>query len=356
MTSQHASLQSIYPWTKSPLLISAPMYPAAGSRLVSAVTKAGGLGFLAAGTDLPSVKAELDLVCDALHHTPGSDDRLLPIGIGVLNFGADLEAATAIVQQYMPAAMWFFAPHRTADLEAWSAAIRSASDGKTAIWVQVGSVAQAVETVRYATPDVLVIQGSDAGGHGLERGAGIVSLLPEIDTALQSSVPLVAAGGISDGRGVAAALALGAHAAVLGTRFLASPEAAISDAYRDAIVRATDGSQSTVRSRIFDQLRVPNPWPHEVDGRGIVNRTVEDYRHGASAELLREKLETSMANNNNNNNNNDSNEDEEEWESRVTKWAGTGVGLVNSVEAAGEIVKRVREETVRALEAARLKI
>ena len=63
-----------------------------------------------------------------------------------------------------------------------------------------------------------------------------------------------------------------------------------------------------------------------------------------------------MANNNNNNNNNDSNEDEEEWESRVTKWAGTGVGLVNSVEAAGEIVKRVREETVRALEAARLKI
>lgn len=338
MTAQSPTLTSNYPWTKAPLIISAPTYPVARSRLVSAVTKAGGLGIFAAGISVDSLSAELDIVCKILNHTLGS--RPLPIGIGFLNWGANLQAVVGIVRKYTPAVIWFFAPKKAEDLEEWSQSVRVASQGKTAIWVQVGSVAQAVETVKYAKPDVLVVQGSDAGGHGLEKGAGITSLLPEIDSVLHYSVPLVAAGGISDGRGVAAALALGAQGAVLGTRFLASSEAEISKQYQDTILKTNDGGQSTVRTHIFDELRSPNPWPLEFDGRGVANQTYKDYKNGASVKEIRDSQAGSK-------------DDEQAWNSYITNWAGTGVGLVNSVQSAGDIISKAREEAVNALERAK---
>lgn len=313
------------------------MYPVARSRLVSAVTKAGGLGFFAAGISLSSLSKELDVVCKTLNHTLGSGP--LPIGIGVLNFGADLQAAVEIVQKYVPAAMWFFSPKKAEDLAEWSQGIRSASQGKTAIWVQVGSVAQAVETMKYAKPDVLVVQGSDAGGHGLEKGAGITSLLPEIDDMLQYAVPLVAAGGISDGRGVAAALALGAQGAVLGTRFLASYEAEISKQHQDNILKTNDGGQSTVRSHIFDELQASNLWPPEYDGRGVANQAYKDYKNGAGVKEIRNSQAGSK-------------DDEQAWNSYITNWAGTGVGLVKSMKSAENIVSEVRKEADSAMKRA----
>lgn len=314
------------------------MYPVARSRLVSAVTKAGGFGFFAAGVSLTTISTELDSICKALNHAPGSTP--LPIGIGVLNWGADLQATVEIVRKYVPAAVWLFSPKKAEDLEDWSRSIKSASQGKTAIWVQIGSVAQAVEAAKYAKPDVLVVQSSDAGGHGLEKGAGITSLVPEIDDALQHSIPLVAAGGISDGRGVAAALALGAQGAVLGTRFLASFEAEVSKQHQSNVIDTTDGGQSTIRTRFFDELRTPNHWPHEIDGRGIINQAYKDHENGASVKQIQDAQAGSK-------------DDERAWNSYITNWAGTGIGLVNTVKAAGYIVVETREETVNAIARAR---
>ena len=106
---------------------------------------------------------------------------------------------------------------------------------KTKIWIQIGTVSDAVEVAHLCAPDVLVVQGADAGGHGLAQGAGIASLLPEVADALREVgkdfIPLVAAGGIVEGRGVAACIASGANTVVIGTRFLASREANITKGY-----------------------------------------------------------------------------------------------------------------------------
>src|SRR5437763_15157517 len=130
-----------------------------------------------------------------------------------------------------PCAVWFFAPHESSNLTIWTKRMREATDNRTKIWIQVGSVAEALEIAETCNPDVLVIQGADAGGHGLVRNAGLISLLPECADALQDAgygkIPLIAAGGIADSRGVVAASILGASGACLGTSFLASHEAEI---------------------------------------------------------------------------------------------------------------------------------
>ena len=110
---------------------------------------------------------------------------------------------------------------------------------------------------------------ANAGGHGFEKGAGIVSLVPEVHDALArdgfSHIPLVASSGIVDARGVAAALALGAQGVVMGTRFLASEEVIVHPMYQAAVLQAQDGGQVTTRSKLFDELNGPNIWPAAYD-------------------------------------------------------------------------------------------
>ena len=97
-----------------------------------------------------------------------------------------------------------------------------------------------------AGADVIVAQGSDAGGHGSANCASIVSLVPELVSALPET-PIVAAGGIADGRGTLAALALGAQAVVIGTRFATATESAMADKAKDLIIHTFDGGISTRR-------------------------------------------------------------------------------------------------------------
>jgi nitronate monooxygenase len=143
----------------------------------------------------------------------------------------------------------------------WTEQIRDVTQNKTKIWIQVRTVASALEVVRACKPDVLVIQGCDAGGHGPVQSSFIISLLPEVLDALivagilRGSIPLVAAGGIMDGRGVAAALMLAASGACMGSRFLVSPEAEISPVYKKAVADANGGDVNTVRTTLYDELR-----------------------------------------------------------------------------------------------------
>lgn len=198
----------------------------------------------------------------------------------------------------------------------------------------------AVDVVRTVGPDVLVIQGTDAGGHGLVRGAGIVTLFPEVSDAVQELVReeggsepvLVAAGGIAEKRGVGAALALGAAGVVMGTRFLAAREAEIAKGYQDEVIRVGDGGQSTVRSKVYDGLRGTTGWADSYDARGIVNRSYFDAMAGMDEEenkkLYVEEMEKGDAG----------------WgeNGRMTAYAGAAVGLVREVKGAGEIVEEVR--------------
>ncbi|OQE82046.1 hypothetical protein PENNAL_c0038G01987 [Penicillium nalgiovense] len=120
-------------------------------------------------------------------------------------------------------------------------------------------------------PDALALQGVDAGGHEHGNGASIVSLIPEVADALSDLgiyyLPLIAAWGIVDGRGCAFAFALGASGIVMGTRFLAAKNASVPAVYRDAIFEASDGGETTARSRVFDEIWGPNVRPKKYDGR-----------------------------------------------------------------------------------------
>jgi nitronate monooxygenase len=154
-------------------------------------------------------------------------------------------------------------------------------------------------------------------------------------------IPLLASGGIVDGRGAAAALALGAQGVVMGTRFLAAEEVLLHPAYQAAILEAQDGGQVTRRSKLFDQLHGPNIWPEEYDGRSLVMRSYKDFVDGVNLEEI-QKLH------------NDAIRGEDEGfatglQGRAAIWAGTGVGLVNKKESAADIVKNVRDEAIEIL-------
>ena len=333
------SLISDYPWTHAPLIVGAPSLKIALAPLAVAISRAGGLGFIGAGNGPGDLANQLEHAKNLLtdHPIRSSPNGILPIGVGIVVFNADISVALDAIAKNLPAAVWLFAPEKNADLEVWSRKIREATAGKTKIWIQIGTVADALEVAKLCRPEVLVAQGADAGGHGLERGAGIISLLPEIHDALLNAglhgIHLVAAGGIVEGRGVAAAFALRAEGVVMGTRFLAAKETQIAKGYQDDVIRSNDGGISTIRSKLYDTLRGTTDWPGRYDGRGIINESFHDAENGeVTEEENRRKYQDALK------------KGDEGWgvQGRLTAYAGTGVGLITKVMPAGEIVEEIR--------------
>ena len=217
-----SQLKKSLPWTTSPLIVNAPMAGFAGPDLAAAVTKAGGLGQVGFINDVKQLEQQLVQVSENLP----SSKSTLQVGVGMLPFILKIDSVLPILSKFNPAVLWMFAAKDLDDYTTWAAQLRQACP-RSQIWIQVGSVGAAIQIAKTAKPDVLVIQGIDAGGHGFEKGAGIISLLPEVVDAFQRKeidIPLVASGGIVDGRGVAAALSLGASGVVMGTRFLGAKE------------------------------------------------------------------------------------------------------------------------------------
>lgn len=143
---------------------------------------------------------------------------------------------------------------------------------------QIQSVEQAKEALNHGA-DVLIAQGGEAGGHGVSRGT--FALVPAVcDVA--GDVPVAAAGGVADGRGLAAALMLGASGVLVGTRFYATQEAAGLQSAKEAICGAS--GDRTIRSTIFDIAR-KNVWPAPYTGRVLQNEFSERWR-GREPELM----------------------------------------------------------------------
>lgn len=271
-------------------------------------------------------------------------DSLLPVGVGFLNWGADIEQAAEKVAKYRPCAVWFFAARKDEDMVEWTNRMREASPG-TEVWIQVSTVKAAIDMTLKCQPDVLVVQGTDAGGHGLtDSAASIVSLIPEVLDSLEEKkverMPrIIAAGGIMDGRGTAAALALGAQGVVMGTRFLATHEANIAKGYQKAVLESKDGGMTTVRTSVYDQLRGTTDWPPGYGGRGIINRSYTDSLSGLTFEDNKKLYDAALQ------------QGDQGWgeRGRLTTYAGTGIGLAREVQAAGDIVREVRKECIERL-------
>jgi nitronate monooxygenase len=113
--------------------------------------------------------------------------------------------------------------------------------------------------------DVIVAQGTEAGGHGARHGWSTLAFVPVV-ADLAAPVPVLAAGGIADGRGLAAALALGASGALIGTRLLATAEALIDQAAQKAIIGG--GGEDTERDGVLD-IAIGSRWPREYTARTL---------------------------------------------------------------------------------------
>ncbi|KAI1453957.1 inosine monophosphate dehydrogenase [Annulohypoxylon moriforme] len=338
-----SNLRADYPWVSNPIIINAPMEASAGDELAVAVSKAGGIGMIGSAVNMADLEAKLERARASFASHPSFSTRsTLPLGVDLLPFVSKMDKAMPLLVKYRPAILWLFAAREPDDYGTWAQAVRQQCP-ETKIWVQVGSATAALQVAKVCNPDVLVLQGADAGGHGVERGTGIVSLFPQAADTLQAEgfghIPLVAAGGLVDGRGVAAALALGAAGVVMGTRFLAATEAIVHPQYRAAFLKAKDGALDTVRSKVFDLLQGPSVWPTMYDGRALATDSYVDSINGVPIERIRELHSEATA-------------DEDAGfgkNPRAAVWVGASVGIVNDVKPAAEIVNEVRDSAISIL-------
>jgi nitronate monooxygenase len=210
------------------------------------------------------------------------------------------------------------------------------------IW-QCGSVKEA-RAARDAGADAIMVQGFEAGGHVRGTVTSLV-LIPSVRDAVGADVPIIAAGGFADGRGLAAALALGADAAVFGTRFLASNEVAADSRYQQRILAAE--AEETVHTELYD-IGWPNA-PHRV----LRTKVVEEWERAGRPEtgnrphegesigrMTRADIEIPMTKYSVMAPTNSFEGDIEE----LPFYAGMSVSLVREQLAAGEIVRRIAEE------------
>ena len=217
--------------------------------LAAAVSNAGGYGVLGMAGTAP------DFIADQMRQVRELTD--LPFGVDLL--AATPEALTASVEVIIKGGASSF----IAGLGVPTAIIARLKDAGLKVMVVCGAVKHAVKA-QEAGCDAVICQGGEGGGH-----TGLVGTLPLVAQAVEAvDIPVIAAGGLHDGRGLAASLALGAHGVWMGTRFIASTEAHAGDLYREAILAAAD--EDTIRTRCYSgkPMRVKkNPYVDDWEGR-----------------------------------------------------------------------------------------
>jgi nitronate monooxygenase len=294
-------------------IISAPMGMVAGGRLAAAVSNAGGLGLIGGGY---GNGGWLDREFSAAGNAK--------VGCGFITWSlAQRPELLAQVLARQPAAvMLSFGP--VAD---FAGQIRQSG---VPVICQVQSMAHAREAVGGGA-EVIVAQGGEAGGHSGNRST--FTLVSEVADYLTKTAPdtlLVAAGGVADGRSLAAALMLGADGVLIGSRLVASSEALTPLGFHDAII-AADGD-ATVKTRVIDLVRNYH-WPDEFSGRALRNDFVTRW-HGHE-----DALTDAAAN---------GSETERYWTAFTSGDAdnagvfmGEAVGLIHDVRPAAHIIEQM---------------
>ncbi len=305
-------------------IILAPMGIAVGPRLTAAVCNAGGLG------TIPLWRADMETLRGQIREVKSLTDKPFAVNLN-LDFPQE-ERLEACLQERVPVISFF-----------WGDPGKLVSRAKAAGAIVMQTVATAKEAevaVGYGV-DVIVAQGWEAGGH-VWGTVATMALVPAVVDAV-APVPVIAAGGIADGRGLAAALALGASGAWIGTRFLASSEASIHPHYRDRLLKASESD--TVHLQDLFDLNWPDA-PHRV----LRNKTVTDWevagrpetgkrpgqgeivaRSKSLGEILRYRAYTPGV-------------DAEGDIEALSMWAGQGVGLVKKLQPAADIVHEINDE------------
>jgi nitronate monooxygenase len=294
-------------------ILLAPMDLVSGAGLAVAVSEAGGFGILGGGY---GEKAWLE------RETARLQTCAAPFGIGFITWSlAKRPELLDIALDAAPRAiMLSFGDPRPFTPRIKSAGVRVICQVQTE-----DMASQALD----AGADILVAQGTEAGGHGASRTT--LDIVPAVVDLAAGRVPVVAAGGIADGRGLAAMMMLGAAGVLVGTRFYASVEADGAEEAKKRICAAASGS--TVRSIIFDLSR-NNVWPAPFTGRCLVNDHTRRWL-GREVELMQNVASVAA----------------DYAAARAAGnfdiaavIAGESVGLIHDIPPAGEIVERIVTE------------
>lgn len=305
---------------KIPIIL-APMGIAVGPSLTAAVCNAGGLG------TIPLWRADIEMLRGQIREVRSLTDKPFAVNLN-LDFPQE-ERLEACLQERVPVISFFWGDP--------GGLVSRAKAGGAIVMQTVGSAEEAQVAIRYGV-DIVVAQGWEAGGH-VWGTVATMALVPAVVDAV-APVPVIAAGGIADGRGLAAALALGASGAWIGTRFLASSEATIHPYYRDRLLKASE-SDTVHLQNLFD-LNWPDA-PHRV----LRNKTVTNWEvagrpdtgkrpgegeivaHSRSlGEIRRYRSYTPGA-------------DAEGDIEALSLWAGQSVALVKKLQPAAEIVRDI---------------
>lgn len=305
-----------------PILL-APMGGVAGGKLAAAVTAAGGLGIIGGGYGDQRAGYGGEAWMENEFRAAGN----ARIGVGYITWS--LAKFPQLLDQALarkPEAFVLSFGEETLFAE------KIKATGAKLI-CQIQDVEGAKRAAK-AGADILVAQGSEAGGHG-KTARSTFALVPAVVDAV-TPIPVVAAGGVADGRGLAAALMLGAAGVMIGTRFWATDEALGSANAKSLLVSAK--GDDTLRTRVFDIIRELD-WPEEYSGRAIVNDFSRQW-HGRDSALegvvskergrywaAAKAGDTSVA----------------------VVFAGEGLDLIGDVRPAGEIVREISEGAERLL-------
>ncbi|MPZ26645.1 MAG: nitronate monooxygenase [Micromonosporaceae bacterium] len=292
----------------------APMGGSAGGALAAAVSNGGGLGLVGGGRGSRAwMERELAIVTARTGK---------PWGIGFLTWAIDIDTIVWALDQRPHAVMLSFG-----DPGPYAARVRATG---VPLIIQVTDLDEAQRAVDVGA-DLIVAQGTEAGGHGGRRAT-----LPFVPTVVDFAepTPVLAAGGIADGRGLAAALALGAAGALIGTRFLASHEAMVPAEVRKAII---DGhGADTERTRVLDLAR-GSGWPAKYTARVLRNAFVDRWR-GREEELAHD-LEAHRP----------YGQAVDDDLNAISIWCSEAIDLIHEIEPAADLVHRLASDAAAAL-------
>jgi nitronate monooxygenase len=302
-----------------PILL-APMAMVSGGRLAAAVTSAGGLGLIGGGYgDADWLRREFDLA------------EGTRVGCGFITWSAAQKPE--LLEQALernPATILL----SFGDLQPFADRIRAAGVPLTAQVQNLDHARQALD----AGADLIVAQGGEAGGHGMSVRSTF-TLVPDVVDLVAARSPgtlVVAAGGVADGRGLAAALALGADGALVGTRLWASAEALVSPRAHQRAIQAS--GDDTFRTRVYDVVR-QRDWPEDYNARALGNSFLDTW-HGNEDQLsaaLPEAVETfekAVA--------------AEDFDA-AAMLVGEAIGLVRDIRPAADIVRDMARDAARVL-------
>lgn len=293
----------------------APMGGSAGGALAAAVSNGGGLGLVGGGRgEREWLDRELAIVTDL---------TTKPWGVGFLSWSIDRSTVQRALD-YKPRAVMF----SFGDPGPFAETVR---DSGAILIIKVTDLDEARQACDNGA-DVIVAQGSEAGGHGGRRAT--LPFVPAV-VDLAAPIPVLAAGGIADGRGLAAVLVLGAVGALVGTRFQATPEALVPESVIQAILAGK--GDGTERSRILDIAR-GSPWPDRYTARTLRNAFLEQWRSReddlqADLEALTAYRAAALHND----------------LAVVPVWAGEAIDLITQITSASEIVAALAVEAEAAL-------